>query len=197
MMYFMRSWRNAGKTNTSIDLVNERVYRFSEFATRFLNRKLHNTTPKMKKLVFILGCTLIIMSCNNSGDTGQPEAKTPADTLLDEVMSGHDLGMAKMGKLIRAQKEITRLIDSVQKLPAKAREAASPYKAGLDSLLAELNHADYLMNKWMEEFNMDSAIDKTEERIRYLSSEKLKVTEMKDAILNSLQKTDSLLRRKI
>jgi hypothetical protein len=151
----------------------------------------------MKKIVVILSCALIVMSCNNPGEAGHPEAKTPADTLLDEVMDGHDVSMAKMGKLIRAQKEVSRLIDSVQKLPGKVRQAALPYKSRLDSLLADLNHADHLMNKWMEDFNMDSAIDNTEERIRYLDSEKLKVTEMKNAILNSLQKTDSLLRKKI
>jgi len=35
-----------------------------------------------------------------------------------------------------------------------------------------------------------------EERVRYLSSEKLKVGKVKEAILNSLQKADSLIKEK-
>lgn len=152
----------------------------------------------MIRIALLLCSAILILSCNNSTDShGNSTAKTPADTLLDVVMDGHDVGMAKMGKLMRAQKEVSRLIDSIQKLPAKARDAASPYKVYLDSLLSDLNHADFLMNKWMEEFEMDSAVNNVEKRIQYLNSEKLKVTEMKTAILGSLQKADSLLKKKI
>jgi hypothetical protein len=49
----------------------------------------------------------------------------------------------------------------------------------------------------MDEFNVDSAIDNAKERVRYLEDEKLKVNKVKDAILNSLQKADSLLKVKI
>jgi hypothetical protein len=52
------------------------------------------------------------------------------------------------------------------------------------------------MNKWMEEFNMDSALNNAEERIDYLGSEKLKVSKVKEAILGSLQKADSILKEK-
>ncbi|MBK5273326.1 MAG: viral A-type inclusion protein, partial [Bacteroidia bacterium] len=51
--------------------------------------------------------------------------------------------------------------------------------------------------KWMDEFNMDSAINNLDERIKYLADEKLKVTTVKESILNSLQKADSLIREKI
>jgi Fe2+ or Zn2+ uptake regulation protein len=49
----------------------------------------------------------------------------------------------------------------------------------------------------MDEFNVDSAIDNAKERIKYLEEEKLKVTKVKEAILSSLQKADSLLKVKI
>jgi hypothetical protein len=49
----------------------------------------------------------------------------------------------------------------------------------------------------MDEFNVDSAIDNAKERVKYLEDEKLKVTKVKEAILNSLQKADSLLKVKI
>src|SRR6185503_2648302 len=98
-----------------------------------------------------------------------------ADSLLDEVDDGHAVAMGKMGRLDRTQKEVARLIDSVSKLPAKARDAAAPYKAKLETLLEELKTADVNMTQWMESFNMDSALNNTEERIKYLTTEKIKV----------------------
>ena len=66
----------------------------------------------------------------------------------------------------------------------------------LDSLQKELSYAEFAMNKWMEEFNMDSALNNAKERIDYLHSEKLKVTKVKESILSSLQKADSLIKAK-
>ena len=101
-----------------------------------------------------------------------------------------------MGKLTRAEQRTRRLLDSIEKLPAKAREAAVPLKVKLDSLQKDLSYAEFAMNKWMEEFNMDSALNNVEERIDYLGSEKLKVSKVKEAILGSLQKADSILKEK-
>jgi transcriptional regulator NrdR family protein len=52
------------------------------------------------------------------------------------------------------------------------------------------------MNKWMDEFKFDSAVNDVKERINYLGEEKLKVTKVKEAILNGLQKADSVLKEK-
>jgi len=52
------------------------------------------------------------------------------------------------------------------------------------------------MDKWMTEYDMDSAINNMEQRIKYLTDEKMKVGKMKEAILGGLQKADSLLREK-
>ncbi len=87
-------------------------------------------------------------------------------------------------------------LDSIEKLPVKARQAAAPLKIKLDSLQKDLSYAEFAMNKWMNEFNMDSAINNAEERINYLQSEKLKVAKVKEAILGSLQKADSVLKEK-
>jgi hypothetical protein len=51
------------------------------------------------------------------------------------------------------------------------------------------------MDKWMEEFNMDSAANDDKKRIEYLQSEKTKISQVRDFMVSSLQKTDSLLRR--
>jgi len=102
-----------------------------------------------------------------------------------------------LGKVARAEQATKRLLDSIAKLPAKARQAAEPLKVKLDSLKSDLSYAEFAMNRWMDEFNMDSAIDNAKERARYLEEEKLKVTKVKEAILSSLQKADSLLKVKI
>ena len=158
-----------------------------------------STLNYMKKrcvFLFVLALTAIT-ACNNSADTKKDAVtKTKADSLLDEVDDGHAMAMGKMGKLDRTKQEVSRLIDSIGKLPAKAREAAAPYKAKLQNLLEELKTADVNMTQWMESFNMDSAINNTEERIRYLTTEKIKVNKVKEALLNSLQKADSVLKAK-
>ena len=154
----------------------------------------------MKKMFFFLLLLAFIglTACNDSktGDRQSSKSKTQADSLYNDVMDGHNVGMAKMGKLTRAEQTTRRLLDSIQKLPAKARQAAEPLRVKLDSLQKNLSYAEFAMNKWMEEFNMDSAINDMQERVKYLDSEKIKVSKVKEAILGSLQAADSVLKEK-
>lgn len=155
----------------------------------------------MRNLFFVLSfiATAVFISCNSENGKGGPaegKAGTEAQSLWKEVMDGHDIGMAKMGKLTRAEQASRRLIDSIEKLPAKAKQAAIPLKLKLDSLQKDLKSAELAMNKWMEEFNMDSATNDMGKRIEYLKSEKLKVSTVKESILSGLQKADSLLKDK-
>lgn len=155
----------------------------------------------MKKLILPITALLILAACNNDdkkheGHTsGTP--KTQVDSLMADVMDGHDVGMGKMAKLSNMQKEVTKALDSLAKLPAKAQQAAAPLKAKLDSLRTELSYAETAMDKWMNEFNMDSAVNNVEQRVKYLTEEKWKVGKVKEAILSSLQKADSLLKAKL
>lgn len=155
----------------------------------------------MKKILTpVIG--LLVMSfvaCNNESKKQPPEAapKTAADSIMHDVMDGHDVAMSKMGKLSVMEKEVQRIIDSIAKLPSKAKTALAPYKKKLDASLEELKSAKSGMEKWMDDFNMDSAITNTEERIKYLSDEKLKVSFVKENILSGLAKADSLIKEKI
>jgi hypothetical protein len=140
-----------------------------------------------------------LTACNNAdkkANTGDKVSKTLADSLENEVMDGHNVGMAKYGKLSAMQNEAQRLLDSIAKLPAKAREAMTPLKTKLDGLVEDLKTAKSDMDKWMDEYNMDSAVNNIEQRIKYLTEEKLKVSKVKESILNSLQKADSVLKSK-
>lgn len=154
----------------------------------------------MLKFIAPLFLLVTTIACNNNtsntNTTKKEEVKTPADSLMHEVMEGHDAVMPKMSKVRTAQKKAQQMIDSIATLPAKAQNAAASVKSQLDSLVNELNYADFAMDKWMSEFNMDSAVNNAEERIKYLSEEKLKIGKVKESVLNSLAKADSLLKVK-
>lgn len=119
--------------------------------------------------------------------------KTREDSLYHEVMQGHDIGMAKMGKLKRHLKEIQQELDSLNKLPATKID--EDYQQTLIDLQEELNYADYSMFTWMGEFKADSAKDDKAKRLAYLESEKIKVEKVKEYILTGLQRADSLLKK--
>jgi uncharacterized lipoprotein NlpE involved in copper resistance len=159
----------------------------------------------MKKIFIaaLVACIFSLIACNNSDKknddhsghtTGVP--KTQEDSLFADVMDGHDVGMAKMGKIRAMQAQVKKVLDSIATLPAKAKQAATPLKAKLDSVAADLSYAEMAMDKWMTEFNMDSAKDNIEQRIKYLADEKLKVGKVKEAILGGLEKADSVLKAK-
>ncbi|HEV8285387.1 MAG TPA: hypothetical protein VGQ09_13815 [Chitinophagaceae bacterium] len=150
----------------------------------------------MKKLLgFAIG-TFLFIACNNSGSPKENEAKSNADSLMNEVMEGHNVGMSKMSKLNEAQKKVQHAIDSLSKLPMEQRKNSTAYKMQLDSILDRLKYANYAMDRWMEEFNMDSASNNEEMRFKYLESEKIKIAKVNEAMLSSLQKADSLLKQK-
>lgn len=149
-------------------------------------------------LLYVLG-VVGILACNNAGNNNSPknnEVKTLADSLKEGVDDDHNAGMAKMGKLTRAEQITQRLLDSISKLPGKARQAAEPLKAQLDSLQKDLQYAEFAMNKWMNEYKWDSAFSSVQEKIDYLTKEKLKVSKVKESILDGIQKADSLLKEK-
>ena len=139
---------------------------------------------------------LFMVSCN-SPDKKEDTLKTQSDSLEKEVIKGHDIAMPKSMRIPKIQAAVQKIIDSLATLPGKAREAAAPYKAKLEELINDLNYADNAMNKWMAEINFDSAAGNLQERIKYLTEEKLKVDKVKEAVLTSLAKADSLLKSKL
>lgn len=157
----------------------------------------------MNKRIQQIAILFLLISCNNnnSGTSGLTDStgkdktsRTISDSLFHEVMEDHNIGMSKMTKISEAQKRVNLAIDSIAKLPANLQKNAMAYKVQLDSVLNKLKYADYGMNKWMEEFDMDSAKNNEEKRIEYLKSEKIKISKVKDAMLSSLKSADSLLK---
>ena len=149
-------------------------------------------------VLFVAG--LAVIGCNSSEEEtrGNKVERTEADSLYGIIDKGHAIGMAKMAPLDRAEEKAKALLDSIQKLPAKAQVAAEPYKAKLNTVLADVRDAKSRMDKWMTEFDWDWDTKKKDvkEQVDYLKSEIPKTDEMKAAILNSLAKADSLWRQK-
>jgi hypothetical protein len=157
----------------------------------------------MKKYFTILLAFLAtaFLACNSNSGKTEETAKTPtkenvADSLEKEVLDGHDIAMPKSMKIPNLQKEAKRLIDSIGKLPAKAQQAAAPLKAKLEGLVKNLDGAYSSMETWMTEFKLDSARNDVEQRIKYLTEEKLKVNKVKETVLGSIAKADSVLKSK-
>ncbi|MBL7738307.1 MAG: viral A-type inclusion protein [Chitinophagaceae bacterium] len=143
---------------------------------------------------------VVAISCNSnkqSPEAGPENLQSKADSLEKDVIEGHDVAMPKSMKIPDLQKEAKRLIDSIAKLPAKAQEATAPYKAKLEALVKDLEYASMAMDKWMTEYSFDSARDNLEQRIKYLTEEKGKVDKVKEAVLGSIAKADSLLKAKL
>ena len=134
--------------------------------------------------------TAFSLACNNTATTDKPNPKE--DSLFNQVLEGHDVGMAKYGKLKRSISEVQRLLDSLNKLPEEKLDPL--YRQDLMDLHQDLNDALKGMDDWMTGFVMDSAKDNPDQRIKYLEAEKEKVTKVREDILSSLQRADSVLR---
>ena len=159
----------------------------------------------MKKLIFpvfgLLG--FIALSCNNAdkkngdGSNSGKVPKTHTDSLLKDIDEGHVTGMSKIGKLHNTKKAVQVVIDSIGKLPVSVKQTLAPYVSHLSGVIKDLDYADFAMEKWMTEYVEDSFKNNAEKHIMYLKDEKMKVDKMKEAILSSLHKADSLLKVKL
>jgi len=154
----------------------------------------------LRLIIALISLGLFTMACNNEASQGEttdrkdgftPVLKTKEDSLYHDVMQGHDVGMAKVGKLRKNINETQRLLDSLNKIPSK--NINTSYKQSLIDLQTALNTANNEMNTWMDGFKVDSATNNTELRIKYLQEEKEKVTVVKEHILSALQQADSVL----
>jgi hypothetical protein len=153
---------------------------------------------KVAGMALVVG--LFFVACNNEPKSEAGERKngytkvlkSEKDSLFQDVMDGHDVGMAKMGKINGYLKAVNTSLDSTR----KTKNGNTQHILLLESVKADLNQAEYSMNRWMEEFKLDSAENNEPVRIAYLKSEKEKVGKIKERILNSVQRADSLYGKK-
>jgi hypothetical protein len=154
----------------------------------------------MKKIfILALGISALV-ACNNAADHSEhrkdgysEKATTPEDSLFKLVMDGHDVGMGKMNRIRDYQQQSKKALDSLVKLPASSSkdQLTQKYKG----IQEELRYAEYSMNTWMEEFNLDSAKENEAARLEYLEKEHEKVEKVTTGILATLQKADSIFKK--
>lgn len=152
----------------------------------------------MKYLIIVVS-SIFFIACTESPKPARTDGFTKVlvtkeDSLLQDVMDGHDVGMARMIKLSKYQKKVADAIDSIGKLPSAKRDKA--YLTTLEELKEELSYAENSMNLWMDGFKMDSLKDQPSLRLTYLEQQRTTVLKVKEAILNSLGRTDSLFNKK-
>ncbi len=154
----------------------------------------------MKRMIIpLLGIlSFFLVSCKNAdknkdSNTSSETMKAKADSLYDELLKEHDEGMKGWMKIEGKQKQIKTLLDSMDKLPSKTQPSVASLKAKLSEASEELGDAYKLMDDWMSAMNLDSGVNNTEIRIRYLTGEKQKGSKITEVINSSLQKADSLL----
>jgi hypothetical protein len=114
---------------------------------------------------------------------------------VHEILRQHDIGMAKMNRISEAKNRIQHNLDSISKLSFDLQKKSVQYRMELDSVFNRLTFADSHMETWMNEFNMDSLKDDQEKQIKYLESEKMKISHVNEEMIGSLQKADSLLKK--
>ncbi|HQW15886.1 MAG TPA: viral A-type inclusion protein [Niabella sp.] len=144
------------------------------------------------RVIFFFVLVVILAACNSS----QPEANTEeqvekltvSDSLLKEVLKGHDVAMPKMFKLERLQKELTTKIDSLKKASGSKSDIAL-----YENLVKKLSSADAEMHSWMEGFSYDTLKDNEAGRLLYLNGQLESVNKMKENVLGSLAFADSVL----
>src|ERR1700751_3834739 len=137
-------------------------------------RRSHVKLITMKEKILFAIAFAFLFSCNNSEKkTDLLQAK--ADSLQKEVLAGHDVAMPKSMKIPKLQKQINQVLDSINKLSANQQKANASYKMELRNLNIDLSNADSLMQKWMNEFNLDSFNTNLKKRVEYLSEEKNKI----------------------
>ncbi|WEK37113.1 MAG: hypothetical protein P0Y53_06335 [Candidatus Pseudobacter hemicellulosilyticus] len=153
----------------------------------------------MTKLFFLCAVALAGIACTDTAqketerkDGFTPVLRTKEDSLYHAVIEGHDVGMAKMGILGRYTARVQAKLDSMSKQP---KGVDSEYHKQLVDLRKDLQQARQGMNAWMDSFSADSATGNEDLRIQYLESERVKVNLVRDKILLSLQKADSLFAR--
>ena len=143
--------------------------------------------------------TLFLLACGNENaheehqrkDGYTKVLKTRQDSLYNEVMQGHDVGMAKMGKISRLINAVRSTLDSLA--AGQKQKVSASHHAALEKVLIDLRQAETGMYKWMEEFKLDSASGDSEKRETYLLSERSRVNKVRDDILFTIATADSLL----
>ena len=146
----------------------------------------------MKQIIVLMAAVVTLAACggqDQSKDAAQtPVSKSLSDSLMDQVMNGHDAGMGAMGKIGKADKDMLRVIDSLGKVKTAVPAVLQQAKKDLDSAATH-------MDQWMDGFDMEMKGMDSVAKINYLRANLSRINSIDDSMNHALQRADSLLQQ--
>jgi regulator of replication initiation timing len=126
-------------------------------------------------MVLVMGLIL------GSGCTKKNQEEDQKKNLYDQVMEIHDEAMPSMGELNRLKRELQQKIkESPDLVEEKRRE--------IEQTIVLLDSASKSMMVWMREFNPEDFEGDTNAYREYLEGEMKRVQQVKEAMLDALEK---------
>ncbi|WP_028666945.1 hypothetical protein [Runella zeae] len=145
----------------------------------------------MKIQSLLIAVAISIASC-------QTQEQKQIDTLEKEVMMIHDAVMPKMGELVALQSTLSKHIaytDSLLKITPSDTSLQNTLKQST-MLATDLKKADDGMMNWMHQYKGDSLKKlPPKEAIQALTNEKIKIEQVSDDMLKSIEDAQQLLKK--
>ena len=145
----------------------------------------------MKIQSLLIAVAISIASC-------QTQEQKQIDTLEKEVMMIHDAVMPKMGELVALQSTLSKhiaYIDSLLKITPSDTSLQNTLKQST-MLATDLKKADDGMMNWMHQYKGDSLKKlPPKEAIQSLTNEKIKIEQVSDDMLKSIEDAQQLLKK--
>ncbi|MFN3382803.1 MAG: viral A-type inclusion protein [Runella zeae] len=145
----------------------------------------------MKIQSLLIAVAISIASC-------QTQEQKQIDTLEKEVMMIHDAVMPKMGELVALQSTLSKHIaytDSLLKITPSDTSLQNTLKQS-NMLATDLKKADDGMMNWMHQYKGDSLKKlPPKEAIQALTNEKIKIEQVSDDMLKSIEDAQQLLKK--
>src|SRR5688572_26598239 len=148
----------------------------------------------MKLLIAICLMGMIALSCKGKMAEDQPKVEEETELKLsadlqnyeDEIMKIHDEAMAKMNEIHELSAQLRDIRDQATKNPD-----GSVAIEGLDDTLLALTKADEGMMDWMKRYSETRKKLSPEQLKRFFEKELEKVTYVKMAIVESIEKANA------
>lgn len=138
-------------------------------------------------LTFLFACEPKSATNATHSHSNHAQAETTSENpevaqLEKEVLAIHDEVMPKMDDLMRLKRKA--------KVQLAKDSVSSSQKQPLQTLIQELEAADEAMMHWMRNYDHDLQGKLPEEKLNYLQAEKVKITKVKQQMLQTLAKAE-------
>ncbi len=145
----------------------------------------------MKFNPLLFSGVLMVAACQNG-------EQVQINTLEKEVMMIHDAVMPKMGELVALESTLRQHISQTDSL-LKIKPNDSTLQQALEQyrfLASQLQEADRSMMEWMHDYNGDSLKKlPPSQAIQALTQEKIKIEQVSDDMLKSIEDTQNFLKQ--